>query len=260
MRFAVLLVAFVVMLSATGSTSFAQRSMSEGTGRMVLQTPGKPYSYARVTFPDGTKAERFMLKAGDCVRAIDDCRQDRERVEFAAQNTGIRPGDELWYAWSFYLPSDFPLPRPSQRYDHYPNYTFGQIHQRDQSGPELLFSLFNDGFFVVLSNPFELDDDPLNPLSAYREVPIARPQDLRGRWNRIIVNARWSRSEDGFVKVWFNGRNVWDYSGPTTNSNAELYFKYGIYRSFVSRCGGPCPDATVYYTDVRQGPTEAAVR
>ncbi len=233
----------------------AQRSLSEG-GQMEIQSPKKPYSYARVSFSDGTKGERFTLKAGDCVRNNGDCRDDRERVEFFDKRQSIQPGDERWYAWSFYLPSDgFPRLRGNG-----PGYTFGQVHQRERSGPELLFQLFSDGFFINFSNPFQLDDDPMNPIGPYRQIRIARQGDLTNRWTRIMLQARWSRGEDGFINVWMDGRPVWSYRGATTNANDPLYFKYGLYRAFVSRCGGPCPDATVFYRNVRQGRTQAEVQ
>ena len=234
----------------------AQQLMAEGVGKMVLQTPKKPHSYTRVAFSDGTKAERFTLKAGDCVRSINDCRDDRERVEFSARNTGIGPGDTVWYAWSVYVPKDFPRLRQSPKA---PNYTFGQIHQRDNSGQELLFNYFYDGFFAVLKNPTTQDDDPMKPSGGKIDTRLLSQDAMRGRWTGIKINAKWSRGADGFATVWVNGRKAWSYKGPTTNSNGELYFKYGLYRSFVSRCGGPCPDATVYYTNVRQGRSEVEV-
>ena len=254
MRFLVF-AALVLALTGFAQDAAAQRSLSTG-GQMEIQSPKKPYSYARVNFSDGTSGERFSLKAGDCVKNNNDCRDDRERVEFFDKRQSIRPGDERWYAWSFYLPPDA-FPRLSGAG---PAYTFGQVHQRGSSGPEILFQLFSDGFFVNLSNPYRLDDDPMNPIGPYRQVRIARQSDLTNRWTRITLQARWSRNEDGFINVWMNGRPVWSYTGATTNADDPLYFKYGLYRAFVSRCGGPCPDATVFYRNVRQGRTQAEVQ
>lgn len=241
-------------LAVAPPVATAQQSMAEGVGKMRLQTPGKPHNYARVVFPDGTRAERFLLRTGECVRSIGDCRDDRERVEFAAERTGIRPGDTVWYAWSVFVPREFPQLTAGS-----PNYTIGQIHQRDDSGPELLFSLFHDGLFAELSDPTRLDSDPMNPVGGKITKRLARQSDLRGRWTRIRLRATWSRGADGAVELWMNDRKVWTYTGPTTNSNGELYFKYGLYRSFVSRCKGPCPEASVYYANVRQGRSEGEV-
>lgn len=251
--------AFFLFLAATvwltSEPAHAQRSLAQGTGPMELQTANKPYSYARVRFADGTQGERFTLKAGDCPRSTGDCRADRERVEFFDTSQAVRPGDMRWYAWSFYLPSQgFPVPR----FDGMP-YMFGQIHQRGTSGPEIMLQMFPDGLWLFLSNPYRLDDDPMNPIGPYREVRLGSPRAFFDRWTRIKLQVGWSRGNDGFVRAWVNGRPAWSYDGPTTNANDALYFKYGLYRSFVSRCGGPCPDATVYYRNVRQGRSEAEV-
>lgn len=249
-----LLILAMSFLALAAPVAEAQQSMSKGTGKMELQSARKKHSYSRVSFSDGTKAEKFEVRAGDCSRSNGDCKTDRERSEFSAKRTGIRPGDEMWYAWSIFLPRDFPkLPKRA------PSYTFGQIHQRDSSGPELLFELFHDGFFAVLTNPYKLDDDPMNPIGSFKEIRLTSQKALTGRWTRIKVNAKWSRGEDGFITVWMNNKKVWSYRGATTNSNGELYFKYGLYRAFVSRCGGPCPTASIYYTNVRQGRSEAEV-
>lgn len=142
------------------SAANAQRSLAEGAGTMELQSANKSHSYTHVRFADGTIGERFMLKAGDCPRSTGDCRADRERVEFFARSRSAYPGDTRWYAWSFYLPSNgFPVPRINGV-----GYSLGQVHQRGTSGSEVLYQLFPDGLFLNLSNPFRLDDDPMNPI------------------------------------------------------------------------------------------------
>jgi hypothetical protein len=104
-----------------------------------------------------------------------------------------------------------------------------------------------------------LDADPMNPIGAFR---VARPtslSNLRGRFNRFMVHARWSRAEDGFLRIYLNGRQVWSYAGLTTNAHDPIYFKYAIYRSFISRRGASCASLTAYYADVRLGSTRAEV-
>lgn len=250
-----LLLSFSLVLWGDGVD--AQNSLGEGFGRMELQSARGKDNYSRVRFSDGTIAERFILRSGDCPRSTGDCRSDRERIEFFDSRSGIKPGDEVWYAYSVFLPSDFPIPRGR------PNdatLTIGQVHQRGTSGPELLMLYDATGLVVMMSNPLQLDDDPMNPLGPFRYAEVASARSLLGRFNRIMIHAKWSRQSDGILEVFLNGRRVWAYEGPTTNANDELYFKYGLYRSFVSRCGGPCPEMVAYYTDVRQGRTRSEVQ
>lgn len=82
--------------------------------------------------------------------------------------------------------------------------------------------------------------------------------ELRGRWHRIEVNVKWSKNGDGFFRVWVNGEKKVDYSGQTM-TKSKTYFKYGVYRSFISRYrdlkGNGIEDAlaqTVYYANVKR--------
>lgn len=93
----------------------------------------------------------------------------------------------------------------------------------------------------------------MQPVPVFRRVRVADAADLIGRWMRVMVQANWSRSEGGYINVWINGNLDWQYQGATTNADEALYFKYGVYRAFVSRCGGACPTQTAYYRDVRRG-------
>lgn len=250
------LVATTLTFAGLSSPGAAQRSMAEGFGRIELQAAPGSRGYDRVQMSDGTVAERFVLRPGDCPRSTGDCQSDRERIEFFDAGSRIAPGDEAWYAYSVYLPANFPIPaaRPGDA-----TLILGQIHQRGRSGPELLMLYDATGLAVMLNSPHELDDDPMNPLGPFRYSTILPARSMLGRFTRIMIHARWSRQSDGFLEVFVNGTRVWSYSGATTNANDPLYFKYGLYRSFVSRCGGPCPEIWALYRDVRQGNSRAAV-
>ncbi len=244
----VLMLALGVVIAAAPQ-ALAQRSQAEGFSRFELQTAGWRGGYSTVRFSDGVEAEQFVLRPGDCPRVTNDCNADRERIEFSERNPAQPVGSEVWAAWSIYLPADFAVPGSGR----VANITLGQFHQRDSSGPELLFVLRRNWLEAELTNPYRLDDDPMNPIPPFEINNVLRTSQMLGRWNRIMVNARWSRGEDGFVRIYVNGNQAWAYNGPTTNSNAPIYFKYGIYRSFASRCGGPCPELTAYYSDVVRG-------
>lgn len=116
----------------------AQRSQAEGFSRFELQSARNSYGYQRVQFSDGTRAERFELRHGDCPRVTGDCTADRNRIEFSEQSPAQRVGSQVWVAWSLYLLPDFP--NQGGRRDS--NVTLGQFHQPGPSGPELLFNVF----------------------------------------------------------------------------------------------------------------------
>ena len=42
------------------------------------------------------------------------------------------------------------------------------------------------------------------------------------------------KKDDGFFKVWLNNKLVYSYKG-STKTTAKVYFKFGIYRSYLSK-------------------------
>jgi hypothetical protein len=53
-------------------------------------------------------------------------------------------------------------------------------------------------------------------------------------WHDFIVNVKWSWEEDGYCRVWIDGHQVVDDSGPIGYNDARgPYFKTGIYRDTI---------------------------
>ncbi|MEY5028049.1 MAG: hypothetical protein RLZ63_364 [Pseudomonadota bacterium] len=61
------------------------------------------------------------------------------------------------------------------------------------------------------------------------------------------------------VKIFFNGKIAADFEQVLPRHPQRYYLKYGIYRSFVSRHGGPMPTQVVYYDEVKVGATREVV-
>ncbi|WP_165612645.1 polysaccharide lyase [Limimaricola pyoseonensis] len=223
---------------------------------MTLQSAGKPWSHQIVRFQDGTRGERFELRAGDCEsRYTDDCRTDRERVEFSERSPGQRQNSEWWYGWTVYLPPDFPATGRVLT-------KLGQFHQRGDSGPELLFDLHEDALQITMPDPVRWDTDPMNPLPMHRVKDIWPRSRMIGQLTEITMQARWSPDPSGYYRIWINGQLVDAYQGRTTNDpRGEIYFKYGLYRSFVQRLGGGAtpPTLVAYYRDVVRAESRAAL-
>lgn len=250
------IVSLVAVLFAflTSGEAVGQGSLATGfSSAFGLHSANVPYAVQRARLPDGTLVERFELRSGDCDRSSPDCNNDRERVEFHERGRLQRVGEEVWLGWSIMLPNEFP--RQGRRM----NVKLGQFHQLGGSGPELLFELDDSSYIVNMRDPSIRDEDPMHPVGEFRRATLTSRNSMLGRWVRVVVNARWSRSQDGFVRVWLNGQLRFSYDGPTTNDDDDIYFRYGVYRSFVSRCHGSCPTLVAYYRDVRRGSTHASV-
>lgn len=232
----------------------ADSAFAGGFSAFELQTAGKPYAHTRsARAPDGTNAERFELRPGDCPKSTGDCRDDRERIERSEQLPASAVGSEYWYHFSVFVPSDWPKTGPL-------NTKLGQFHQKGEGKPPVLFQLDDRTYEFELSNPSRLQKDPMNPVRSLRNIPLKSTAAMKGGWTDILVHAKWSRQKDGFIKVWVDGKQKVDLAGPNVDRNNPVYFKYGVYRSFVSRYGGrPYPTLIAWFRDINRGKTRASV-
>ncbi|MBX4862242.1 hypothetical protein HJA86_20045 [Rhizobium bangladeshense] len=206
-----------------------------------------PYAYSRSKAPDGTNAERFELRAGDCPKSIGDCRDDRERAERSESLPASSLNREYWYHFSVFIPKDWPQTAPL-------NTKLGQFHQK------VLFQIQDGQYIFELSNPAARQANPMAPLRPLRQIALLSASSMNGRWTDVTVNAKWSQSNDGFIQVWVNGAQKVSLRGPNVDRKAAVYFKYGIYRSFVSRAKGKSlPTLVAWYRDINRGSSRESV-
>jgi len=206
------------------------------------------HGYQVIDDPTGqattTRVERFEVRAGDCSWdrwGWSDCANDRERSELAQLNRRFTHG-EYWYGWSLYIPHDFPIIWPVKT-------SLGQFHQQN-SHPIWMIQLMPGGMYL----------DRQTSRGTVRLFPLLREEELRGRWHRFEVHARWSHQRDGFLNVWVNGELKVHYAGPTFFGE-NVYFKYGVYRTFVSRSNiTPVPTQIALFANVRAARTREGLQ
>jgi hypothetical protein len=205
------------------------------------------YGYSVVPDPTGTAptpmVERFEVRPGDCGRepGWSDCDQDRERSELSEQFKSTGAGATWWYGWSLFVPEDYVNVYPTK-------VALGQFHQEKS---HVIWMFQND------RGGYHLDDQALGSTRQYYE--LIPQNDLQGKWHRIEVQTKWSRGGDGFFRVWTDGVRKVNYAGPTMTAD-KVYFKYGLYRSFLTRYRAAkhvdaVPAQTIYFTNVRRSAT-----
>ena len=205
--------------------------------------------------------QRFELRDGDCFGddTWNDCEKDRERVEFSSRPRQDPSGNQC-FAYSIKLDKDFIDVHPT-------NTDLGQIHQKGgPSGkaggyvslPPLIQMAAKNGKFYfkwhfLTGSPTNVKDDGIN----YYLLDI---KDMVEKWNDISFCLNY---EDKLMQVWVNGNKKHEIANSPINFVPEsTYFKYGIYRSFVSRYKNwkesigqeaKLPTQIVYYDEIRRG-------
>lgn len=232
--------AILILLSATiapaAATEF-RRSLND-----------KPWAHGMITAPvrAGSVAQQFLLRPGDCGAqpGWSDCDMDRERIEFSQTAPYTQLNTVTWTAFSVYLDPQWQDISPVTT-------TLAQFHHRDSATPAVLFVQRNNGYYLRIESAKSLyvgkDHHLLLPLDA-----------MRGRWTDIVIQARWANNPSGAVRVWVNGRLTVAFNGVTTLGTTPIFFKYGIYRSYVSRRPDRAHHSAVW-DEVRIGPTRASV-
>ena len=197
--------------------------------------------------------EAFEVRPGDAGKddwyddtKNDDTKNDRERSELSQVKKDQKHGDTQWYGWYLYFPANYPNIFPVK-------VTLGQFHQQS-ARPAWMFENADGGYWLY------------NQVSGKtkEKYPLIDENNLRGKWHKIEIHAHWSKDSDGFLKVWTNGTLKVDYHGITMSAE-RIYFKYGLYRSFLSRYAqagkaGQVPAQTVYYAAVKRGNSKAAIQ
>ena len=188
----------------------------------------------------GKQSLRFEVRDGDGWGW--DARNDRERVELmiCCVNKKI-----TWTTWSLYLPDNYKVIFPSKT-------MLAQFHNDADNPPAFAFENQSHS----RGGGYWLDTDPYVTVYNYnRQSKLLDSSEMYGKWNDILVNVKWTHEEDGFFKIWTNGKLAFHHKGKTQDKDELIVFHIGVYRSYLSRT--PNPDATqiAYYDEIRHGET-----
>lgn len=221
----------------------------------------KPHGYAitREIARAGRYSQRFEVRAGDCAAegGWSDCRNDRERSEIRLVERWPY-GANRWFGYSVYLPADFQTSQEVRT-------TVGQIHQRGgPSGkalglpsfpPLMQMEMRGDSFYMGVHL---LSGDAGSVKNSVSELPVAKISQMRGRWTDIQIHFDTSGKRQ-LLEVFANGEKKGEIRDWINFRPKDYYFKYGIYRSFVSRHGAAMPTQILYIDEVKTGSSRRAV-
>ena len=229
-----------ITLFGVGTSSAYSENISGFKFRKSLPANFKAHGMQTVRKTDGHPVRsgktsiRFEVRPGDCswVKGWNDCKNDRERHELISNK--IR--GEKWIQWSLYMPEDFPIIWPAQT-------AMAQFHQAGDRPPAFMFQNRAGGYTANRQkNHIDVENRKL-----------LNDEDMRGKWSDILVHVKWTSKADGFFRVYVNGevKPRYVYQGATHDPGAQVVFKFGIYRSWISRTPNVDPTQVLYYDDVR---------
>lgn len=237
------------------------RSYSGFQKHAFYNMPKKEYSHEYIKEQSKARAgkfyQRFELREGDCFPdsggGWNDCKTDRERFEFSSKPRQSPEGKQC-YGYSLMLDENFQSVHPT-------NTDLGQVHQTGgPSGKAGGFKSFppliqiGAKYDQLVFGWHELTGDEKNITDHKRQFELAKLSDMKGVWTDISFCLDF---ENKRMDAWVNGeKKVEVLRSPINFKPRKIYFKYGIYRSFVSRYknrNGSIPTQIVYYDEVRRG-------
>lgn len=247
----------------TDGTDFGLKTTSQSGFKrhMFYNMPKKPYSYQYIKDKSAARAgkayQRFELRDGDCFPPQDggwnDCKMDRERFEFSSRPRQ-QPEGKQCYGYSIMLDENFQSVHPT-------NTDLGQVHQRGgpkgtagglKSFPPLI--QIGAKYDRLIFGWHELTGDENNITDIKQEYFLANISDMKGVWTDLSFCLDFGNKR---MDAWVNGeKKVEILRSPINFTPDSIYFKYGIYRSFISRYknrNGTMPTQIVYYDEVRRG-------
>ena len=163
--------------------------------------------------PAGTKAACFTVPRGP--------NQFRSELALVPHEPGFH---ERWYGISQFVPADW------ESDDGPGSDIVVQWHAIPGNGkatnPNLDIAI--DGTRWVVHRAF--GDPHKGPTRATKDLGLPLQP---GSWSNWILHVKWSPGEDGRIRIWHNGRPVFDHAGPnaygTIGVDYTPYFKTGIY-------------------------------
>ena len=208
----------------------------------------------------GSFYQRFELRDGDCFwdEYWNDCDNNRERIELSSEPRQ-KPEDIQCFAYSIMLDKAFIDIHPT-------NTTLGQVHQiGGPSGTMEELPSFPPIIQIGARKGrlhfewHELSGSASNVIDIGKDYDLISLDEMKDKWTDISFCLNY---KDKRMDVWINGIKKHEIlKSPIRFIPESTYFKYGIYRSFISAYkqekmfgkDDALPTQIVFYDEVRRG-------
>ena len=218
------------------------------------------HNYRIIKDPTGTSpfdiVESFSPRAGDCgsknhgsgkksgkeIRdGVNDCNSGRLRLELSDNGDNRikklkvkNKSSERWFGYYIFIPEDFST---DKLFNPYITQFYGYSKKRKGGhAPEFAASI-NLNREIISSGSIIIDKE-----------------DLKGKWHKIEYHIKWSTKENGFIKIYHNGKLKSVRENFVTLRHDFITVKYGTYshRDNMSLypSGYQFPSHTIYFSGV----------
>jgi hypothetical protein len=150
-------------------------------------------------------------------------------------------GGANWYGWSIYAPANYP---GDGLYD-----IVSQFHDWHSTQPAWGKDNKAPTCFLFVNGILQLDLKYQSAPQTVAHKSFNLGPTTKGAWHDIVVNVKWTHLSDGFMKVWVNGVQKLNYTGPTYMDYGAAngpYFKMGNYKGAYN---WPGTSPRVFYMD-----------
>ncbi|MDR2039319.1 MAG: polysaccharide lyase [Bacteroidales bacterium] len=147
-----------------------------------------------------------------------------ERAELKVNSTGrAEIGDTRWYKVSYYWPENR---GNGCLIAQFPTYPTKRDFRKGCRGVGSDIRLEGDGSVMFT---FQRPTKDADITCTHHLIGMMEPK----KWHTIIVHVKWTEENDGFVKIWWNGKKTVDIKKQATywaDEGKGPYFKVGAYK------------------------------
>ena len=251
--------------------SFAKNFLFDQNDKLFIETTNSGFTFHKnfmgqnkhnfTYLMDNSKSrsgnfyQKFELRNGDCFgdENWNDCDNDRQRIELSSEPNQPISGKQC-YGYSIKLSNNFTDIRKVST-------TLGQIHQKGgptgkanslSSFPPLIQIDARKGNLYL--NWHKLSGSKNNVKDESNYFKLKTLKSMKGVWTDISLCLDF---ENKRIDAWVDGNNIVKIlESPIFFEPKSIYFKHGIYQSFISNYTsfkGETPTQIVYYDEVRRG-------
>ncbi len=243
--------------------AWASASLAEyfpGFGQFAPEPINAPGSYRIIADPTGlaptARVQSFRIDAGACSsKKYDNGNSDCtfHSVRSQAYELAKNQPAEAWYAWSMYLPPDFPVGKEQKAGG---NLLFAYWHNGDCQNLDVNVPRGSTKLYFQTNLFYGAGKCPPDQRVAFADLAA-----MRGQWHRFEVHVKWSKGADGLAELFLDGKKAATIRGRniTPNTHPQNYFKFGLYQNNTLATEKLVTE-TAFYTGISRASTRDGLR